>query len=251
MTTTDIEKAEPEEPGTDIVPAEGGGGGFTPAPTALLEPDPNPKAEALRTRLLLPLLLPILSAAGIAFFAINLSRSFLAGGKTGALVVVSIMMMTILLGAALISAAPKLSTGALAVIVAVLLGAVGAAGLTTLGASENKHGGGEAEAAFVEPKGPPVATVEIDALPTLKFQATDFPTIGGINQINYIDKGGTHTLVFEEAEFRGFELAVSGDGDDSGKVDLGTGVYTVYCNIPGHRAAGMEATITVGDAVTQ
>ncbi len=245
MTTTDIEKAEPEAPGTDIVPADGGDGGFTPAHSALLEPDPNPRAEALRTRLLLPLLLPIVSAAGIAFFAINLSRSFLAGGKIGALVVVSVMMMTILLGAALISAAPNLSTGSLAVIVAVLLGTVGAAGLVTLGASENKHGGGH-EVGFVPPKGPPVATIDIDALPTLKFQATDFPTISGINQINYLDKGGTHTLLFDEPELRGFELAVNGDGDDSGKVELGTGVYTVYCSIPGHRAAGMEATITVG-----
>ncbi len=129
---------------------------------------------------------------------------------------------------------------------AVLLGIVGAAGLTTLGASENKHGGGEAEAAFVEPKGPPVATVEIDALPTLKFQATDFPTIGGINQINYVGKGGLHTLVFEEAEFRGFKLNVNGSEEDSGKVDVGPGVYTVFCDVPGHRAAGMEATITVG-----
>jgi plastocyanin len=250
MTTTDIEKAEPEGPGTDLVPAEGGDGGFTPAHSALLEPDEDPKAEALRTRLLLPLLLPIVSAAGIAFFAINLSRSFLAGGKTGALVIVSVMMMAILIGAALISAAPKLSTGALAVIVVVLLGIVGAAGLTTLGASEPKDEGGEASG-FVPPKGPPVATIEIDALPTLKFQATDFPTVAGVNQIDYIDKGGTHTLVFEESEFNGFELKVSGNGDDSGKVELSPGVYTVFCSIPGHRAAGMEATITVGDAVTQ
>jgi len=250
MTTTDIEKAEPAEPGTDIVPAEGGDGGFTPAHSALLEPDPNPKAEALRTRLLLPLLLPIVSAAGIAFYAINLSRAFLAGGKTGALVVASVLTLAILFGAAFISTAPNLSTGALAVTVAVLLGLVGAAGLTTLGASQPKPKGGAA-VGFVEPKGPPVATVEIDALPTLKFQATDFPTTAGVNQINYVDKGGTHTLVFEEAQFNGFELNVSGNGDDSGKVDLKPGVYTVFCSLPGHRAAGMEATITVGNAVSQ
>ena len=32
---------------------------------------------------------------------------------------------------------------------------------------------------------------------------------------------------------------------DSGKVELAAGTYTIYCTIPGHRAAGMEATITV------
>ncbi|MFM8303793.1 MAG: plastocyanin/azurin family copper-binding protein [Actinomycetota bacterium] len=246
MTTTDIEKAEPDEPGTGIVPAEAATG-FTPASSALLEPAESPKAEALRTRLLLPLLLPIVSAVAIAFYAINLSRALLAGGATGALVIASVLTLAILFGAAFISAAPNLSTGALAVTVAVLLGLVGAAGLTTLGASEYKEGGGEAAAGFKEPKGPPVATLEIDALPTLKFQATDFPTIAGINEINYVDKGGNHTLVFKEAEFRGFLLAVNGSGNDTGKVELSPGVYTVYCNIPGHQAAGMEATITVGE----
>ena len=58
MTTTDIEKAEPAEPGTDIVPAEGGDGGFTPARQRRWSPTANPKAEALRTRLLLPFAAP-------------------------------------------------------------------------------------------------------------------------------------------------------------------------------------------------
>ena len=254
MTTTDIEQAEPgdsEVPGTDIVPADAESeAGNVSAHTALLEPQESPRGEALRTRLLLPLLLPIMSAAGIAFFAINLSRALLAGGSTGGLIVISVLSVVILGGAAWLSAAPNLSTGAMAIVVVVLLGAVGAAGLTTIGASADDHGG-EEEAAFVPPKGPAVATVEVDALPTLKFQATDFPTINGINDLAYVGKGGTHTLLFEETEFRGFKLAVNGDQTDQGKVELEPGVYTIYCDIPGHRAAGMEATITVGDALTE
>lgn len=256
MTTTDIETAEPgesEAPGTDIVPAGGTASGgddvFVPGRTALLEPQDSPRGEALRTRLLLPLLLPILSAAGIAFFAINLSRALLAGGSTGGLIVISVLSVVILGGAAWLSAAPNLSTGAMAVVVVVLLGAVGAAGLTTIGAAGGH--GEETEEGWAAPKGPAVATVEVDALPTLKFNATDFPTIAGINDILYVDKGGTHTLLFDEPEFRGFKLAVSGAGDDRGKVELEPGVYTIYCDIPGHRAAGMEATVTVGDALTE
>src|SRR5690554_821901 len=105
MTTTDIEKAEPagEETGTDIVPASDGGGEFTPARSALLEPDDDPKAEAFRTRLLLPLLLPILAALTIAFFAINLSRVLLAGGSTGGLIAISVLTLLIFAGAAWIS----------------------------------------------------------------------------------------------------------------------------------------------------
>ena len=249
MTTTDIEKRDSDdpiagEPGTDVVPATGDGGRGTVARTALLEPDENPRAEALRTRLLLPLLIPIISALAIAFYAINLSRALLAGGSTGGLITISALTLAIFGGVAWISSQPNLSTGALAVSLAVLLGLIGAAGLTTIGAAED-HGGGEAAAGFVEPTGEPVASFEVDALPTLKFNLTDFPTTAGINEILYVDKGGTHTLVFEEPELRGFKLAVSGTGDDKGKVELAAGTYTIYCDVPGHRAAGMEATVTV------
>jgi len=253
MTTTDIEKAEPEgdgETGTDIVPA-GDGGGFTPVHASVLEPSEDPRKEALRTRLLLPLLLPIVSALAIAFYAINLSRALLSGGHTSALITASVLTLVVLFGAAWISSQPNLSTGALAVAVCVLLFVVGAAGLTTIGAAQPDSSGEEAAAGYVEPKGPAVATIEIDALPTLKFNQTDFPTSAGINEINYVDKGGTHTLVFEDPAFRGFKLAVNGTGNDSGKVELEPGTYVVYCDIPGHRAAGMEATITVGNALSQ
>lgn len=254
MTTTDIEKAEPEGngegTGTDIVPA-GQGGGFMPVHAAVLEPSEDPRKEALRTRLLLPLLLPIVSAVAIAFYAINLSRALLSGSSTGALITASALTLVVLFGAAWISSQPNLSTGALAVSVVVLLFAVGAAGLTTIGAAQPKEEGGGEASGFVEPKGPAVATVEIDALPTLKFQATEFPTVAGINEILYVDKGGTHTLVFEDSAFQGFKLAVSGTGDDKGKVELEPGNYVVYCDVPGHRAAGMEGTIVVGDALSQ
>ena len=247
MTTTDIEKAEPDQPatdqpGTDVVPAGGAGGG-TVVHTALLEPAEDPRAEALRSRLLLPLLMPIVGALTIAFYAINLSRVLLAGGSTGGLIAISVLTLAILAGVVWISSQPSLSTGALAVAVVVLFFLIGAAGLTTIGAAAPKPSA--APAGFVEPKGPPVGSVDITALPTLKFDATVYTATAGVNTINYIDQGGTHTLVFEDPKFRGFELKVSGSGNDSGKVDLPAGTYTVFCSIPGHRAAGMEAKINV------
>ena len=44
----------------------------------------------------------------------------------------------------------------------------------------------------------------------------------------------------------GFHVEVSGKGaEDSEKVELKAGTYTYYCSLPGHRAAGMEGTLTV------
>src|SRR5262245_45813370 len=63
--------------------------------TALLEPAAKGHAEAWRTRVLLPLLLPIVSAAAIFFYVINLSRALLAGGEWGSLVIASILVLAI------------------------------------------------------------------------------------------------------------------------------------------------------------
>jgi plastocyanin len=253
MTTTDIEQAgdsggevELADEGGAIVPASGGGddGDFT-RPTALFEPSSTPHDEALRTRVVIPILLPIVSAAAIFFYVVNLSRVLLAGGEWGSLVIASILVLAILGVVAWISAHPNLQTSTLAMMVAVLFLFIGAAGLTTLGPSEPHE---EAEGpAFVEPTGDPVATTEVVAEAGLTFNADNYDTIAGVNQIDYILGGGTHTLVFTDKEFAGFELEVSASQKkDSGKVELVAGqTYTIYCTIPGHRASGMEATITV------
>jgi plastocyanin len=215
------------------------------AHTAVLEPSSKDTSEALRTRVLLPLLLPIVSAAAIFFYVVNLSRALLAGGEWGSLVIASILVLSILGVVAWISAHPDLRTSTLAVMVAILFLFIGATGLTTIGSAEDKS----AEAsgpAFQEPTGDPVGTTEVVAEANLSFNAKNFDTAAGVNQIDYVLGGGTHTLVFVEKEFTGFELEVSPSKQkDSGKVELESGTYTIYCTLPGHRAAGMEATITV------
>jgi plastocyanin len=112
-----------------------------------------------------------------------------------------------------------------------------------LGASEPES---QATAAYVQPKGKAINTLAVDAFPDLKFQATKFNVPGGVNLIKYVDKGGTHTLVFADNKVPGFELSVP-TGLDAAKVDLKpNSTYTIYCTLPGHRAAGMEADIIVG-----
>ena len=58
-------------------------------------------------------------------------------------------------------------------------------------------------------------------------------------------EGGLHTLVFDGGKVPGFKLEASSGESDELKVDLKPGEYTIYCDIPGHREAGMEGTITV------
>jgi len=53
-------------------------------------------------------------------------------------------------------------------------------------------------------------------------------------------------LAFDEPQFSYVNLAVP-SGKDAAKIDAVQGQkYTIYCTLPGHRAAGMQATLTVG-----
>lgn len=101
------------------------------------------------------------------------------------------------------------------------------------------------DAAYVQPRGPATGHLAIEALPSLNFQSDVFVVEAGIVQLDYVGRGGFHTLVFDDPEFEGFELTAAGNDTDSGKVELQPGEYTIYCDVPGHRAAGMEATIVV------
>ena len=86
-------------------------------------------------------------------------------------------------------------------------------------------------------------TVTITAIDT-KFDANAFTAKAGDVNFKYVSKGSlVHTLVIEKVD--GFRLQVSPGQTKTGHVTLAAGTYTVYCDIPGHRAQGMEGTLTV------
>jgi uncharacterized cupredoxin-like copper-binding protein len=53
-----------------------------------------------------------------------------------------------------------------------------------------------------------------------------------------------HNVVLEELDNQKI-LDAPGGGTDSGNVELEPGEYTYYCDVPGHREAGMEGSLTV------
>ena len=197
----------------------------------------------LKTRVLLPLRVPLLSIAIVAVLVLNISRLFLAGDEDAALVMGIIITLAILGGASLIAAAPRLKTSSLALVLCGLFILVSLAGLISLGPSFDDGEGGAA-AGYVQPTGPAKGTVSVQAEPSIKFNATEFTAPAGVVQINYGGATG-HTLAIQDPKFNGFLLTTDAGGPKTGKVELTPGKYTIYCTVPGHEAQGMKATITV------
>jgi cytochrome c biogenesis factor len=199
----------------------------------------------LKSRALLPFFVPLISIAIVAVLVLNISRVFLAGDKNTALLWGIIITLSILVGASLIAAAPRLKTSSLALILCGIFFVVSIAGFVSLGPSLNE---GEGSASgYVPPKGAAKSSVAVQAGPGLTFNGVAFSgnytAQKGIVQINYGGASG-HTLAIQDPKFDGF-LLHSDANPKSGKVELAPGKYTIYCTVPGHEAAGMKATITV------
>lgn len=95
-------------------------------------------------------------------------------------------------------------------------------------------------------EGPVVATVDVDAF-EMAFDPVDLVVPEGRVLIRVTNVGQEpHTFVIQQ---RGFKLTPFEPGTtEAGVVDLPEGAYFVYCDIKGHREAGMEGAIFVGDA---
>ena len=237
---------------TEDLPTAGSTPGEEAAEGAAVEVPASDEAAALEgpeidnpvvSRFALPLLLPILSVFAVVLWALNVSRVFLAGDSTSALVIAIILTLGILGGASWLSATPRIRTSSLAMLMALVFFVVSAGGLLALGPSldsgEEAGSGG-----YVPPPGPAVASVEFVAQSNLSFNPSTATVPPGVVEIDLVDGGGSHTFNFDDPKLAGFQLAVPA-GQKAGKVDLAPGKYGFYCAIPGHRAAGMVGTLTV------
>jgi hypothetical protein len=191
----------------------------------------------LRSRWVLPVLLPLVSIAVVAVLVLDISRVFLAGDEDTALIMGIALTVAIMLGATLIAAAPRLRSTTVAMILGGVFLFVSAAGLVSLGPSLD-----EGDAATHAALGPAKATVGVVAKPNVTFDAADYTAPAGVVRFDYSGAPG-HTLAIRDPRFSDFELRTSG-GPSTGKVDLPPGTYTLYCTVTGH-AATMHATLTV------
>jgi plastocyanin len=200
----------------------------------------------LKTRALLPFFVPLLSVAIVAVLVLNISRVFLAGDKNTALLWGIVITLSILVGASLLAAAPRLKTSSLALILCGVFFVLSIAGFVSLGPSLNK-GAESAGASPVNPPGAATSTVSVKAGPGFSFNGVKFTGTytakAGIVEIAYGGDSG-HTLAITDPRYAGFLLSSAGT-PRSGKVKLAPGNYTIYCTVPGHEALGMKATITV------
>jgi plastocyanin len=105
-------------------------------------------------------------------------------------------------------------------------------------------GGGGGGSSYKQPKGPPQTTLDIKG-GNFFFDPKNSDAPAGVDAIKLESEGGQHTLVFDNGKVPGFKLEAGSGESDELKVDLKAGKYTIFCDIPGHREAGMEGTITV------
>jgi plastocyanin len=90
------------------------------------------------------------------------------------------------------------------------------------------------------------ADVTVHAKDTLRFDKGEYTAKAGTIKIGYVNDGSlTHTLLIDgHPEFSTLEVTSKGQSQ-IGTAQLAPGTYEIYCDVPGHRAAGMQASLVV------
>ncbi len=208
--------------------------------------------QTLFDRFITPVILPLGAVLAIIFVVLNLSRVLLAGtggghGEEAAagaeagghavmpVVFATVVTLAILVGAATLAKAKKMRFQSLAVIATVSMAVVLFGGWLAVGdAGEKTVDGGTAVACES-----PTSTLEILGLNSLKFDKAAYEVAAGCLELTFGGDAG-HTLVFE-----GTEVFPKFAEVGTAAYEIPAGDYVIYCDVPGHRAAGMEAALAV------
>lgn len=88
----------------------------------------------------------------------------------------------------------------------------------------------------------PTSDLTVEGLDRLAFDADTYRTAAGCIEVRYTNAGTVpHTLLVQGQ--KGFKLSIG--RSDTGAIELPAGTYRLYCDLPGHEAAGMHAELTV------
>ena len=119
------------------------------------------------------------------------------------MIIATVITVGILGGAASLGA-PHVRTSSLVLALSLVLVLVFSAGLVTFGSGEEKK---ERRTVPTAADRAPGEHLRGRRAAVAQFQAKEFTVPAGINEIEYVDKGGTHTLVFSDPTLNYFELA--------------------------------------------
>jgi plastocyanin len=70
-------------------------------------------------------------------------------------------------------------------------------------------------------------------------------TAGDIDVVLINDGNVPHTLLIEDADGEDMGIKLSVGRRDDGSIELQAGQYVLWCDVPGHRQAGMESDLVV------
>jgi len=94
----------------------------------------------------------------------------------------------------------------------------------------------------------PLAGADVTVHPkdTLRFDKGEYTAKAGTSKIGYVNDGSLpHTLLIDgQPDFKKLEVTSKGQSE-IGDATLTPGTYQIYCDIPGHRQAGMQANLVV------
>lgn len=203
--------------------------------------------KELWRRVLLPVTIPVAALAVIAFSVLNVSRVLIAIEESNSPGLVT-LLASLIAGAIFLSSAymstkeaerRKHNSGGILAMSGVVLLVCGLWGYQAIEAREG-HG---------EEAGPDLgeADLVVHAF-DLGFDEKTLSAAPGDVVIEYQNKGAqAHTLVFEGGIAGKLEVASKGATDKAAFTFTSPGDYVYFCDIPGHRQAGMEGVLTVAE----
>jgi hypothetical protein len=134
-----------------------------------------------------------------------------------------------------------------ATVTALLLVACGGGDDSSDDSGDNGSDNGEASGSPSLDSGPDAGTSLTVEAHDIEFDRDAYRTAAGTVDVEYVQEGALpHTLLIEApdgGDVEGFVLEVGEADADRGTVELAAGDYVVYCDVPGHRDAGMEAEL--------